>query len=131
MKYLLVVLWGKPDAGNPRVRFDEGKVASAKPRRGSLLRKSKFMPMVCWGLLGLAAGAMDSTWLAEPLSANWLDDANWNTGVWSDGIGDTAAFGASTETEVNVNESVALRCEVSPLTNESGSYSGQSITKNS
>lgn len=110
MKYLLVVLWGKPDAGNPRVRFDEGKVASAKPRRGSLLRKSKFMPMVCWGLLGLAAGAM------EPLSANWLDDANWNAGVWSVGTGDTAAFGASTENEVNVNGSVALRCEVSPLT---------------
>ena len=31
------VLRGKPDAGNPHVRFDEGEVASAKPRRGSLL----------------------------------------------------------------------------------------------
>jgi len=30
-------LRGKPDAGNPHVRFDEGEVASAKPRRGSLL----------------------------------------------------------------------------------------------
>ena len=29
---------GKPYAGNPRVRFDEGDVASAAtPRRGSLL----------------------------------------------------------------------------------------------
>ena len=30
---------GKPDAGNPHVRFDEGEVAPAKPRRGSLLYK--------------------------------------------------------------------------------------------
>ena len=33
-------LRGKPDAGNPHVRFDEGEVASAAtPRRGSLLYK--------------------------------------------------------------------------------------------
>ena len=33
-------LYGKPDAGNPHVRFDEGEVASAAtPRRGSLLYK--------------------------------------------------------------------------------------------
>ena len=31
-------LRGKPDAGNPHVRFDEGEVAlAATPRRGSLL----------------------------------------------------------------------------------------------
>ena len=30
------VFRGKPDAGNPHVRFDEGEVALAKPRRGSL-----------------------------------------------------------------------------------------------
>ena len=30
---------GKPDAGKPHVRFDEGEVASAKPRRVSLLYK--------------------------------------------------------------------------------------------
>ena len=34
------ILRGKSDAGNPHVRFDEGDVASAKPRRGSLLYKS-------------------------------------------------------------------------------------------
>ena len=33
------ILRGKPDAGNPHVRFDGGEVASAKPRRGSLLYK--------------------------------------------------------------------------------------------
>ena len=37
------ILRGKPDAGNPHVRFDEGEVASAKPRRGSLLYKTKNM----------------------------------------------------------------------------------------
>ena len=40
---------GKPYAGNPHVRFDEGEVASAeKPRRGSLLCKTtKRLSMVC------------------------------------------------------------------------------------
>ena len=33
------ILRGKPDAGNPHVRFDEGEVAPVKPRRGSLLYK--------------------------------------------------------------------------------------------
>lgn len=37
------ILRGKPDAGNPHVRFDEGEVASAKPRRGSLLYKYRFL----------------------------------------------------------------------------------------
>ncbi|MBR6530771.1 MAG: hypothetical protein IKT43_05090, partial [Clostridia bacterium] len=37
-------LRGKPDAGNPHVRFDEGEVASAAtPRRGSLLYKAKII----------------------------------------------------------------------------------------
>ena len=35
------VLEGKPYAGNPHVRFDEGEVASvATPRRGSLLYRT-------------------------------------------------------------------------------------------
>lgn len=67
---------------------------------------------VSCGLVALTAacgvGAVDYTWLAEPLSANWLGDANWNAGAWSAGTGDTATFGASSETTVNVNGSVAL-----------------------
>ena len=40
-------LRGKPDAGNPHVRFDEGEVApAATPRRGSLLYKTKLMSVV-------------------------------------------------------------------------------------
>ena len=45
------ILRGKPDAGNPHVRFDEGEVASAKPRRGSLLYKKTFWAIACAGAL--------------------------------------------------------------------------------
>ena len=44
-------LSGKPYAGNPHVRFDEGEVASEKPRRGSLLYMWKFMTGAFFGLL--------------------------------------------------------------------------------
>lgn len=37
------ILRGKPDAENPHIRFDEGEVAAAKPRRGSLLYGHKFV----------------------------------------------------------------------------------------
>ena len=49
------ILRGKPDAGNPHVRFDEGEVASAKPRRGSLLYKRmlRIMRQALCALLGL------------------------------------------------------------------------------
>jgi len=52
-------LRGKPDAGNPHVRFDEGEVASAKPRRGSLLYKGLGRRDFLKGsaAFGLAAGA--------------------------------------------------------------------------
>jgi len=49
-------LRGKPDAGNPHVRFDEGEVASAKPRRGSLLYRDKVISGACaLCLLGVSA----------------------------------------------------------------------------
>ena len=39
---------GKPYAGNPHVRFDEGEVAPATtPRRGSLLYKTFFVLAAC------------------------------------------------------------------------------------
>ena len=45
-------LSGKPYAGNPHVRFDEGEVASvATPRRGSLLYRT-------WCVLGAACAAV-------------------------------------------------------------------------
>ena len=45
---------GKPYAGNPHVRIDEGDGASAKPRRSSLLYKSKYLAVVTLAL-GIAA----------------------------------------------------------------------------
>ena len=51
MKKETAALNGMPYAGNPHVRFDEGEVASEKPRRGSLLYMTKQM------LAGLAAVA--------------------------------------------------------------------------
>ena len=56
------ILRGKPDAGNPHVRFDEGEVASAKPRRGSLLYNAETLavertfatPEAIWCNNGLA-----------------------------------------------------------------------------
>ena len=50
------ILRGKPDAGNPHVRFDEGEVASAKPRRGSLLYRD--MTLGSKGIVGLMTGAI-------------------------------------------------------------------------
>ena len=47
------ILRGKPDAGNPHVRFDEGEVASAKPRRGSLLYKKRMQDRIRARLTGV------------------------------------------------------------------------------
>ena len=51
------ILRGKPDAGNPHVRFDEGEVASAKPRRGSLLYSKSLFGAMCAALCAAVAGA--------------------------------------------------------------------------
>ena len=49
---------GKPYAGNPHVRFDEGEVASAaKPRRGSLLYNLEVTDMTSNKLVFRAAAA--------------------------------------------------------------------------
>ena len=46
---------GKPYAGNPHVRFDEGEVASAAtPRRGSLLYRRQIASLAAAGIAGLA-----------------------------------------------------------------------------
>ena len=68
-------LRGKPDAGNPHVRFDEGEVApAATPRRGSLLYKKLMIiaAIVC------AAAANAAT-------------VNWNTGSAIKPDGSTSA----------------------------------------
>ena len=60
------ILRGKPDAGNPHVRFDEGEVASAKPRRGSLLYKLKLglLPKLFIALaIGIVVGWVSPDWV--------------------------------------------------------------------
>jgi len=55
------ILREKPDAGNLYVRFDEGEVASAKPRRDSLPYKGKLLfAGVAGALTTLASGVSTS-----------------------------------------------------------------------
>ena len=54
MKTRTAVLNGRPDAGNPRVRLDGGKVASAKPRRGARLYTKLLMVLALMPLMALA-----------------------------------------------------------------------------
>jgi len=65
-------LRGKPDAGNPHVRFDEGEVASAKPRRGSLLYKTLKVQFVIAAALfaGVAIGYFAKSSDAEVSAAD-------------------------------------------------------------
>ena len=64
------ILRGKPDAGNPHVRFDEGEVASAKPRRGSLLYKMNAIPKAVRAAI-LSTAAIIST--SSVLGADVVD----------------------------------------------------------
>ena len=66
MKTKTAVLNGKPDAGNPHVRFDEGEVASAKPRRGSLLYMNRVVRAVFAAAVVAGCG---SAWADVPASA--------------------------------------------------------------
>ena len=73
---------GKPYAGNPHVRFDEGEAASvATPRRGPLLHKTSFLLLVCIAVSSFVRGDV------------WRDCTAWymggtdkdNDGVFEDG----------------------------------------------
>ena len=79
------ILRGKPDAGNPHVRFDEGEVASAKPRRGSLLYKKMMLAV------GVAVGALGA--FAETTGAYVKDGL---IAIW-DGWENDGAGGHATE----------------------------------
>ena len=75
------ILRGKPDAGNPHVRFDEGEVASEKPRRGSLLYK-KLMVAVLACAVGANVTAKTWEWSqSAPGAADYDTGANWVGGV--------------------------------------------------
>ena len=69
---------GKPYAGNPHVRFDEGEVASAAtPRRGSLLYK-KLIVVAFSSLVAFMASADVLYWMVGDSIANTAkqDDSN-------------------------------------------------------
>ena len=63
------ILRGKPDAGNPHVRFDEGEVASAKPRRGSLLYKKLICAAVVAGSMFAMAEEAPKAAVKAPVAA--------------------------------------------------------------
>ena len=81
------ILRGKPDAGNPHVRFDEGEVASAKPRRGSLLYKKPLIALsiVCASALPLAdIEQWQSNWFAGiGTGVSSISDLKPKNGSWS------------------------------------------------
>ncbi len=83
-------LSGKPYAGNPHVRFDEGEVASGKPRRGSLLYKNeKKMLSLLAGIVMTALGAAQAgnervvahSYVQSGIIAHWDGIDNANTGT--------------------------------------------------
>ena len=80
------VLNGKPYAGNPHVRFDEGKIASATPRRGSLLYTAangalgkRIVPAIVFLVFAMIGGTLDAkTWeLKEATNATGLNKCTW------------------------------------------------------
>jgi len=85
-------LRGKPDAGNPHVRFDGGEVASAAtPRRGSLLynKITYRMNAIIFALVallsfGAAADVVTNSWQGADGGA-WGTSANWSAGHVPDG----------------------------------------------
>ena len=82
------ILRGKPDAGNPRVRFDEGEVASAKPRRGSLLYNKR---QQLWEMMrnDVSEDEDDFEWpdwakdWPRDVTNFWLDQDGVHWGYWA------------------------------------------------
>ena len=94
-------LTGKPYAGNPHVRFDEGKVASVKPRRGSLLYK---MGMHINGLLLMALAVVGTTAFAA-------EDKTVAYGETLDITEDTTYLNLVVNGTLNVAEGKNLTCD--------------------
>ena len=93
IKTRTAVLSGKPDAGNPHTRFDEGKAASERPRRGSLRYKKGMLSLaVTLGTLAAIAGYKPESWnlaarqkFAEQrfgIFIHWGLYANYAQGEW-------------------------------------------------
>ena len=83
---------GKPYAGNPHVRIDEGDGASAKPRRSSLLYK-RILVMLCVAVSTIVM-AKTTTWIGGA-TGQFSAAANWDNGVPASG--DTVKFTKAVE----------------------------------
>jgi len=112
-------LRGKPDAGNLHVRFDEGEVASAKPRRGSLLYKTMTYPSlsrfvrragIACAAVGLSSQALATayTWSASVAEGDWTAPTSWTAGSgYPASSSDTAKFSSATAT-VNIDAATTI-----------------------
>ena len=109
-------LRGKPDAGNPHVRFDEGEVApAATPRRGSLLYTKNAMVSIasaCVVALATTCLAADIEWL-DAADGAWGAAANWKGGAVPDGAravitNETAGFTVTVAETANPKISALL-----------------------
>ena len=111
-------LSGKPYAGNPHVRFDEGEVASVKPRRGSPLYKKLVVAGVLFA--SAAAGAAD-----YELAAGETDTISTNVNYTTMNIAgdltvsDGAKVTAATGSAVNL---IGGSATVSGKTSQLGTY---------
>ena len=96
------ILMGKLNAGSPHVRFDEGEVASTKPRRGSLLYKSLSVTMKALALgaamVGFACGAQAATWYVTPEALDDGAGTSWGAPISLAGAINNAT-GGTAETE--------------------------------
>ena len=72
------ILRGKSYAGNPHVRFEEGEVASEKPRRGSLLY-SKLMTVLATAVVALSDVAFALTSDTVFLQLDSKSSSFWHT----------------------------------------------------
>ena len=85
-------LRGKPDAGNPHVRFDEGEVApAATPRRGSLLYKTTTIIAAAAFSVLATAYAEDIAWTGGDDGTTLNKGENWS-GDAAPGATDKAKF---------------------------------------
>ena len=93
---------GKPYAGNPHVRFDEGEVAlAATPRRGSLLYKNIIAHIVESKTLTCLAAAFAALATTVTLTANAATTTAWAavTGEWTFDYGSPLAAKTGTALE--------------------------------
>ncbi len=80
------------------------------------------MPAIAFCALPLLMYASDAycqlnaTWLTSPSTNDWRKDFNWDTGIFPDGLLDTATFGVSNATNVLVSEITGVGTDAASIT---------------